>query len=357
MKIGIDISQIVYGTGVSVYTKQLVLGLLSSDNMNQYVLFGSSLRRREDIKAFTKSLMGKYSTIICPLPPTILDILWNRLHVLNIESIIGDIDVFHSSDWVQPPTKALKVTTVHDLVPILYPEWSHPRLVKVHKRRLQKVKNCVDRIIVPSDTTKKDLVKLGFDEGKMKVINEAPGNQYFRQENNKIDQFKIKYKIKGNYLMAVGTAPRKNIKRVIKAFINSDYKDKYQLVITGEHNNKPSIRDNVKFIGYINDLEMPSAYSGAGALIYPSLYEGFGLPILEAFACETPVITSNRGSMKEVAEGAAFLVNPRSTKKIKMGINEVLSQRESYIKKGKEKVKKYSWEKAVKETIKVYEQK
>ena len=357
MKIGIDISQIVYGTGVSVYTKQLVSGLLSSDKSNQYVLFGSSLRRRGDIKVFTDSLKGKYSTIIYSLPPTILDILWNRLHVLKIESIIGDIDVFHSSDWAQPPTKAIKITTVHDLVPVLYPKWSHPRLVKVHKRRLQRVKEYVDRIIVPSNTTKKDLVKMGFDEGKVRVINEAPGNQYFRQGKNKIDHFKRKYKIKDNYLMAVGTAPRKNIKRVIKAFINSDYKDKYQLVIIGEHNNIPNIRDYVKFTGYVNDSEMPTAYSGAGALIYASLYEGFGLPILEAFACETPVITSNRGSMKEIAEDAAFLVDPRSTKSISMGINGVLSKRESYIKKGKEKVKKYSWERALKETIKVYEQK
>ncbi|KKQ96568.1 MAG: hypothetical protein UT23_C0029G0007, partial [Candidatus Woesebacteria bacterium GW2011_GWA1_39_12] len=107
MKIAIDISQSIYGTGVSWYTRSLVENLLTLDDQNEYLLFGGSLRRLGELRKFAK---GKYY----PIPPSLADFIWNRLHVLPIENLIGEVDVFHSSDWTQPPSKAFKVTTVHD---------------------------------------------------------------------------------------------------------------------------------------------------------------------------------------------------------------------------------------------------
>ena len=112
----------------------------------------------------------------------------------------------------------------------------------------------------------------------------------------------------------------------------------------------------VIMLGYDAALDMPALYSGAEALVYPSIYEGFGLPILEAFACRTCVVTSDLGSMREVAENAAILVNPYSVGSISDGIEEALKNREKLVVKGVKRVKKFSWEKNAKLTLKVYQE-
>ena len=136
MKIGIDISQIVYGTGVSVYTKNLVENLVKIDKENEYILFGGSLRRLDPIKSFIGSLPGHVLGKTYPLSPKMADILWNRLHILYIERLTGQLDVFHSSDWTQPPSHAFNVTTIHDLAPFVYPKLTPPEIVSAHKARL-----------------------------------------------------------------------------------------------------------------------------------------------------------------------------------------------------------------------------
>src|SRR6266404_2867139 len=116
MKIGIDISQVVYGTGVSIYTQEIVRNLLKIDMENQYVLLGGSLRRKKELEQFINRLRVTDSKVIL-LSPAVADLIWNRFHMLNVEKFIGKVDIFHSSDWTQPPTNAFKVTTVHDLSP------------------------------------------------------------------------------------------------------------------------------------------------------------------------------------------------------------------------------------------------
>ena len=157
MKIGIDISQIVYGTGVSYYTTNLVENLLEIDKENEYVFFAGTLRQFKKIKTFLDSLSGKFESKTFPLPPKLLDIVWNRFHFFPIEKFVGDLDVYHSSDWTQAPSSAFKVTTIHDLAPIKFRTQTPPIIYSAHKRRLSLVKKEVDRIIVPSETTKKDL--------------------------------------------------------------------------------------------------------------------------------------------------------------------------------------------------------
>lgn len=172
MRIGIDISQIVYqGTGVANYTKNLVENLLKIDHENEYVFFFASLRRKiESLKLKSKNHNVKLKAF--KIPPTLLDILWNQLHICPIEWFIGPVDVFLSSDWTQPPTlKAKKVTTIHDLIPFKFPETLHPRIVKVHQRRMKWVKKECDLIICDSQSTKKDVKEiLGIEEARLKVI-------------------------------------------------------------------------------------------------------------------------------------------------------------------------------------------
>ena len=172
MKIGIDISQIVYeGTGVANYTRNLVENLLRIDKENEYILFFSSLRRRYK-KLKIKYKKHKVKIKKFKIPPTFLDILWNRLHIFPIEWFIGKVDVFFSSDWTQPPTiSAKKVTTIHDLSIFKFPKEHHPKIVATQKRRLKWVKKECDLVICDSESTKKDVMEiLKIPEDKLRVV-------------------------------------------------------------------------------------------------------------------------------------------------------------------------------------------
>lgn len=355
MRIGIDISQIVYGTGVSNYTKNLVEALLAIDQNNRYVLFGGSLRRTRELHNYYTRLAGNSELKTFPVSPIVADFIWNRLHIFPIENFVGNVDVFHSSDWTQPPSRRAKlVTTIHDLVPLLYPESSHPRIVAAHRRRFKWIQKEVDYIIAVSEATKMDVVEhLGISPDRISVIYEAVNPIVKRIGDRQIRETKKKYRIPENYLLAVGADPRKNIERLAMAA----QKVSMPLVVVGRRWGHTIYSPlNVIWVGYVTDPELSALYSGAQALVYASLYEGFGLPILNAFVCGTPVVTSSIGSMPEVAGDAAVLVNPLEVDDIARGIKEAFSKKESLIKKGKAHVKQFSWEKAARETLKVYEE-
>ena len=357
MKIAIDISSIVYGTGVSIYTRNLVTNLIKEDMENDYILFGGSLRRMSDLRIFLNTLK-KYSFQgkIFPIPPTLADIFWNKLHVLPIEKLIGRNDIFHSSDWTQPPSSAFKVTTIHDLVPLKFPRLTDPKIISTHKTRLKWVIKEVDRVIVPSRVTAEDVQKLGISSDKIRIIPEATNSNFKPAKKYQIEKLKKKYRISGKYLLAVGVNPRKNTERIIQSYEKVKADKALKLVIIGNpyFNIKPS--RGVIFTGHIPDADLPLFYSGAEALIYPSIYEGFGIPILEAFACKTPVVTSNIGSMAEVAGNAAVLVDPYDLNSIAEGIISAIKGKEKLVKLGSKRVKQYSWEKTAKETLKVYKE-
>lgn len=345
MKITIDASQIIYETGVSVYTKNLIRSLLNIDKTNTYQIIGGSLRRLKDLSIRLNKLTERKenaSSQVYPISPLISDILFNRLGFINIDTFVGKSDVFHSSDWTQPATNAYKVTTVHDLVPLLYPNITHHRIVEVHKRRLERVKKYADVIIVPSNATRDDLYKLGYSQDRIVVVPEAVDSDFNRARPEEVKSVLKKYRINEKYLLAVGTNQRKNIDRIISAFEKIRTDCSLKLVVIGEIKKQISVR-NVIFLGHIPSPDVIKIYCGAEALIYPSLYEGFGLPILEAFFLGIPVLTSNIGSLKEVGGNAAILVDPYDIDAISSGITKLLSDRTSYIKYGKEEVRKYSW--------------
>ena len=175
MKIGIDISQIVYeGTGVAKYVKEMVRELVALDKSNQYVLFGASLRKREAFYMFFKSLPDTHHVTmrVYPLPPTLLEILWNVFHIAPVEWFIGKVDVFWSSDWTQPPLAGTRgVTTIHDLTVLRYPESFHKKIVEVHTRRLKLAMKECSTFLCDSLATKDDCIKLlGISESKLRVV-------------------------------------------------------------------------------------------------------------------------------------------------------------------------------------------
>jgi len=171
MKIGIDISQTAYEkTGVAKYVKNLVENLIKIDHKNEYVLFFASLRREmQNLKLKIQNDNVKLK--IFKIPPTILDFLWNRLHILPIEWLIGPVDVFVTSDWAEPPArKAKKVTILYDLIIFKRPQETAKKIIEVQKRKLKWVKKESEAIICISEATKKDAIEiLGIEEKRLKV--------------------------------------------------------------------------------------------------------------------------------------------------------------------------------------------
>jgi hypothetical protein len=189
MRIGIDISQIVYeGTGVGTYVRKLVSELIAWDTRNDYVLFGSSLRQGNKFRTYYRSLTcdrKKVTLRTVAIPPTLLDFLWNTLHIAPIEWFVGPIDVFWSSDWTQPPlAHARGVTTVHDLIALKFPKETNTttgfrfsvlapiaNIVAIQKRRLVWAKKECSTFLCDSKATQKDLIDLlKIDISKTKVI-------------------------------------------------------------------------------------------------------------------------------------------------------------------------------------------
>ena len=331
MKIGLDISQIIHPGGVANYTKNLAENLQKNPDLDM-VYFFSALR---------KSYKGSLKNVKkFKLPPTLFEVLFNRIRSVGIEKFLGPLDIYHSSDWVQPPTKAKKVTTYHDLIPLKYPAWSHPKIVAVNKQRIKLVEQEVDKIIAVSESTKNDLLEVSnLKSSQITVIYEGVSENFKPATEPEKAEFKKKHNLPENFILATGgVGERKNLKRIKQA--SADYK----LIVSFEDIT-------------VSDEELPLLYSSADLLVYTTLYEGFGLPILESMACGTPVITSNISSMPEIAGAAAILVNPEKPDEIKKSIKNVLSDKElkkELIEKGLKRSKEFTWEKAAAQTAQVY---
>lgn len=323
MKIGFDISMLVYrGSGVATYTYNLVKNLLKYDKKNEYRFFYSSLRRPKNFYYLDelKELGGKvYSYRV---PPRLLKLLWNKYHQLPIEWLVGKVDYFHSSDFLRPPllrsTRGL--TTVHDLTWKIYPQFHTKDIVKAHERKMQKTIQYGDIIIVDSHNTKNDLLKLYPNaKNKNKIYVIYPGvDEKFRpiKDKKRIAQILKKYGVSypKRYLLYVGAIePRKNLDTAIKVFSklikDKDYSD-FEFLIVGRMGWKNEkifgliknlgLKEKVKFVGFVEDSDLPFFYNAVELLIYLSKYEGFGLPPAEAAYCEKPVLLYNNSSFKEI---------------------------------------------------------
>ncbi len=353
MKIAIDISQIVFeGTGTANYTKNLVKNLLRlnhSTKKHQYLLFGASLRKKPLLDAFAFELRKEgliFRESFWMLPPTFTSTVWNQVHHMKIERLIGKVDVFHSSDWTQPPTKAKKVTTIHDLVVYKFPESSNKTIVENQKLKLNWVKKEIDHVIAVSKSTKADVEEiLKIPSDKISVIYEGVGEEF--KEIKDVEEIKRKYNLTKKYVLGMGgIGARKNTNGLSEAF-KKLHQPGLELAIIG------------KTLGFVPQSDLPALYSGAEVFVYPSFYEGFGLPVLESLASGTPVVTSNNSSLPELGGKAAFYVNPEDVNSVAEKIRNVLDlspkDRKSIVKLGINQAHKFSWEKTAKETLSVYE--
>lgn len=365
MKIGIDISQSVYlGTGVASYTRSLVKALLDDTN-EDYILFGSSFGRRTELLRFVKSLPQKVSLTVktYSMPISLMSLIWNNFHLVNIERFVGKIDIFHTSDWTEPPAKATKVTTIHDLVVYKYPQYLPEEIIQNQKQKLKWIKKESSAVITDSLSTKEDIIHyLNIAPDKIKVIPLGIGKEFFPRTDEEILKIKKKYRLENDYILCVGTRePRKNLRRIVRAYKNIKDTNKPNLIVVGNYGWGEDIgkQNNINILGYVSDNELAVLFSGAVGFIYPSLYEGFGLPVIEALSCGTVVVTSNKGSLNEIVnDKIAVKVSPEDEFEIANGIKKIINlsstQRNNLVMQGIKHAKKFSWKITALETLKVY---
>lgn len=358
MKIAIDITQVIYGTGVSVYIRNLVANLIKLYPNDEFLLFGGSLRRRADLELFVKRLRAESKLFY--IPPKFFDLLWNSFHILPVEKLIGKVDVVHTSDWAEPPSKLPKITTVHDLIPFKYPHTTAANVRSAHKKRLAWVAKESRLILAVSQSTKRDLIEiLKIPEEKIVVTPEGVEKLYKPQPPDLIEIVKKKYHLKGDYLFSLSTLePRKNQNRLIEAFkiVKNKYKD-LQLVIGGKTGWGEAVKPSpeVTMPGYIPDADLPALFSGSLAYVLSSLYEGFSLSHLQAMACGAAVVGSNLSSMPEVIGKSGVLVDPEDIENIASGIITAIENRAELGSRAVVRAKLFSWEETARLTHEAYE--
>jgi len=338
LKAGIDISSVVYGRGVSRYTTNLVRALLKNAEI-QLSLYGTSLRQNKELTKIAQDLKKetgrKAHTVIRPHPPSLYTFLWNQLHYPGIRSVLKDIEIFHSWDWIQPPDQDLPlISTIHDLAILRYPETAHPKIVSMHQKSWKVLKDRKAHVIAVSRATKNDIIELlGIPQERIHVIHEALPHEVPQTMNamteERFEELKLSLKLDKPYILFVGTRePRKNLSRLIEAWQalgNSDL----ELIVAGaawEKGEAEQAMTGLRYLGRVSDEELSVLYSEAAVFAYPSLYEGFGLPILESFHHGTPVVTSNNSALPEIAGNAAELVDAESVESIRLGLQTVLEE-------------------------------
>jgi glycosyltransferase involved in cell wall biosynthesis len=283
------------------------------------------------------------------------------------------IEVLHSPHHHTPvfTLGVPRVVTVHDLTFLRLPE-RYPAARRLYMTWVTRAAARVAKaIITPSETVRADVIeRLGVPPERVVAIPEAAGPQYQRVDDDALGRMRWKYHLPSDYILSVGSLePGKNRPRLIRASARlRDEGVDVPLVIAGQRAwryegeaelvRELGLREHVRFLGYVPDEDMPSLYAGATLLAFPSLYEGFGLPVLEAMACGTPVVTSNVSATAEAAGDAARLVDPTDLDALTDALRVVLSDpsvRFELQARGLERAAQFSWERAARETLAVYE--
>ena len=286
----------------------------------------------------------------------------------------NNYDLYHSPNYVLPYFLYFpSVLTIHDLITLNFPQFCQFKSVLYFRLFLPNSIKKATKIIAVSYKVKEDILRrFNIYPDKIEVVYQGV-NPIFKKIRDKgiLSKTRDKYYLPDQFLLFVGNIePKKNLVRLIKAFdiLRKTTELKHKLVIVGKkgwkYNSvfktiyKLKIGNEIIFTGYVPEEDLPAIYSMADLFVFPSLYEGFGIPPLEAMACETPVLVSNKGALPETTGGKCLQVNPYDINDIAKGINTLLTDealRTKTIENCKKWVKDFTWERAARQTIKVYE--
>jgi glycosyltransferase involved in cell wall biosynthesis len=340
VRIVIDVTPLSHPrTGIGNYMLGMLGGLAeAAGGRHEVVHFApTGPRNVARLRAALEGIPGERRLVVVPPPSNVWRKLWSRTQHFPVERLTGALDVFHFSDWMYPPQRGgLRTTTIHDLLPLHHPEWVDPRTRALHVPKYHHAAQTCDVIFANSKFTAEDVAtKLGFSRDQLVVS--YPGlHRRFNPDGPAAD-------LGRPYVFTATTIePRKNLDTLLEAFalLRTD-RPELQLVVAGPG---PGLRgEGVRALGYVRDDELPALYRGASAFVFPSLFEGFGIPIVEAMASGAPAVVSSHPSMDEASGDAAVRVDPRSPEAIATGIEQAFAQREALVPRGLEHAAQFTW--------------
>lgn len=359
------------GAGIGRYVRDLVSALTHSGTQNQYKLLVAGLQAdRPLVPEYNPNFQWRPTR----LTPVFLARMWHRLRVpLPVNWFTGQIDLFHATDFVLPPltSSTRSILTVHDLSFVRVPETATPSLKRYLDDVVPRSVRRADHILADSQATKDDLIELyGTPSNKITVLLSGV-DERFKPSTRPRDHLRDRYNLPdGDYIFSIGTVqPRKNYERLVTALARLRERGyEIQLVIAGAKGwldtpiydtvHRLGVSDAVHFLGFVADEDLPDLYTHATAFAFPSLYEGFGFPVLESMACGTPVLTSNVSSLPEVAGKSALTVDPYDIEAITDGLERLLSDsalRQHCIEEGFRHVQRFNWAQSAQLLLRVYQ--
>lgn len=356
------------GGGIGRYVRELVTALARLDTATDYRLFVSGVTAQKPLPAVPGSNFTWRGTSITPLW---LARLWQRAQVpLHVELFTGKVDLYHATDFTLPPTRSTTRTllTVHDLSFVRVPEAASPSLKAYLDVVVPRSVRRADHVLADSQATKDDLIALYQTPAeKITVLLSGVDARFQRTE---MPSIRAKYQIPERpYILSVGTVqPRKNYARLIKALaaLRASGHDVGLVIVGGkgwledpiyETIRSTGMTDYVRMTGFADDADLPALYSQALITALPSLYEGFGIPVLESMACGTPVLTSNVSSLPEVAGDTGIMVNPSDQDAITGALERLITDaalRADLSRRGLERAKTFTWDAAAQQLASVY---
>lgn len=353
------------GTGIGTYTDNLVKELFNLDKENQYSLFWNG-NGYDEFKKDNSSIIlsprkhgGFYESVYVP---TYLD-----RHC---------IDLYHipqNGIGLTPDFKTPTVVTIHDLIPYTMPETVGRGYLERFLKDMPTIINNSAGILTVSEFSKNDILKFFpyYSPDRIHVTPLAANENFIPVDKNFCKEFMLNtYNLDNDYLLYIGGfSSRKNVRELIISFskIINSLKEKVTLVLVGpikEEGKKLvqlvedlNLNDYVLFTGYVDEVDLPTLYSGALSFVYPSLYEGFGLPPLEAMSCKTAVITSNLTSIPEVTSDCALLINPFNTDELSAALYNIITDsylRDNLANRGYERSLQFTWKLTASKTLDFY---
>jgi glycosyltransferase involved in cell wall biosynthesis len=342
VRIAFDVSPLSHPrSGIGNYMRGALAGLArAAGGEHEIVAFAPTSQRGRD--AIPRALDGIPLDVRLRFVPFahVWRQAWSRVARPPVERFLGPIDVLHFSDWMYPPQRSgIRATTIHDLVPLLHPEWVQGRTRRMHTAKYRNAASTCDLVFANSEHTKRDVVEqLAVPEERVRIAYPGVGDQ-FSPEGDPAE-------LGHPYVLAVATLePRKNLAAALEAFSLLG-RDDLLLAVAGLQGwgDRPELdRPGVVQLGYVPDEELARLYRGASAFVYPSRYEGFGMPIIEAMASGLPVVASAHPSLDEASGDAALRVDPEDPHALAEALRKALGEPEGLVSAGLVHARRFSW--------------
>jgi glycosyltransferase involved in cell wall biosynthesis len=341
MRIAFDVSPLSHQLlGIGNYIRGSLGGLVEvAGDDHEIVAFApTSVRGPERIRAALEGIDVELRTWRLPFSHAVRT-AWSGLGRPATERLLGDLDVLHFSDWMFPPQRGgVRATTIHDLVPLHHPEWTTARTRSMHARKYRNAARTCDVVFVNSEYTGRDVIEtLSVDPERVKVARPAT-REVFTADGPAAD-------LGAPYVLTVATLePRKNLQPLVEAhrLLGGDL----LLVLVGAEGwgEQPFLDDpRVRRLGFVSDEELARLYRGAAAAVYPSRFEGFGIPVIEAMACGCPVVSSAHPSLDEASGAAAVRADPERPEAIAAALEQAVAERERLTVAGLEHARGFTW--------------